>query len=100
MKIRKEKKEGKKEAVIKPKSILPGAIFVALVAAVIIFAVMLNVEKNALSDYEKGVVFFTARTIPEGQLLTEENIAEYIQSREIDISLIPEAALKIGRAHV
>lgn len=93
MKIRKEKKEGKKEAVIKPKSILPGAIFVALVAAVIIFAVMLNVEKNALSDYEKGVVFFTARTIPEGQLLTEENIAEYIQSREIDISLIPEAAL-------
>lgn len=92
MKIRKEKKEVKKEAVIKPKSILPGAIFAALVVAVIVFIVMLNVEKNALSDYEKGPIFITSQTIPEGQILTEENIEKYIQIKEIDKSLIPEAA--------
>lgn len=44
--MKKEKKE--------KRSILPGVIIVSLLVAAVVYAVLLNAEKTALSDYEKG----------------------------------------------
>lgn len=45
--MKKEKKE--------KRSILPGVIIVSLLVAAVVYAVLLNAEKTALSDYEKRV---------------------------------------------
>lgn len=76
----------------KGRSILPGAVLAALAASVIIYVVMLNVEKNALSDYEKGPVLTAVKEIPEGQVITAENAGEYVRAVEMDRKLISETA--------
>lgn len=73
-----------------------GGIAAAFVAAAAIFILMLQIEKNALADYEKGVIYVAAREIPEGTLLTEANISEYLERKELDISCIPDTALTDG----
>ena len=75
------------------RNVLPGAAFAALIAAIIVYCVMLNVEKNALADYEKGSILTTKCQVPEGTVFTEENVSEYVQSVEINVSLIPEQAV-------
>ncbi len=75
------------------KNILPGAAFAALIAAIIVYCIMLNVEKNALSAYEKGIVLVTSKDMPRGLVLTEDNIYTYFEEKEIDKQLIPEAAI-------
>lgn len=75
------------------KSILPGAIFSALIVAVIIFLVMLNTEKNMLLDYEKGMIFTTSKSIPQGEVITEKNYMEYFVEKEIDKTLITDVAI-------
>ena len=75
------------------KNILPKAALGALAAAVIVFCIMLNVEKNVLSDYEKGKVFVAAAEMEKGMVLTEENAGQYIEEKEMDKSLIPENAI-------
>ena len=62
----------------KERSILPGVIIVSLLVAVIVYAVMLNAEKTALSDYEKGPVYVTTKPVPKGTLIT----ADYITQKE------------------
>lgn len=91
MKIKKKKTSDEKEK--REKSILPGVIIVSLVVAVVAYAVMLNAEKAALSDYEKGAVYIAAKPIPKGQLITEANAREYLMLKEIDQSLIPVSAI-------
>ena len=73
----------------KERSILPGVIIVSLLVAVIVYAVMLNAEKTALSDYEKGTVYVTTKPVPKGTLIT----ADYITQKEVDKSLIPSGAV-------
>ncbi len=75
------------------KNILPKAAAAALLAAVIVFCIMLNVEKNAMAAYEKGKILVTARDIAEGVVLTPENAAQYLEEKEMDKSLIPQAAV-------
>ena len=65
----------------------------ALVAALAVFAVMLQLEKTALADYEKGVIYVAAARIPKGQKITSENAEQYLEQREIDRTLISAAAL-------
>ena len=72
----------------KERSILPGVIIVSLLVAVIVYAVMLNAEKTALSDYEKGTVYVTTKPVPKGTMIT----ADYITQKEVDKSLIPSGA--------
>ena len=91
MKIKKEKTPGEKEK--KEKSILPGVIIVSLIVGVVVYAVMLNAEKAALSEYEKGSVYISAKPIPKGQIITEANAGEYLILKEIDKSLIPASAI-------
>lgn len=75
------------------KSILPGAAFAALVAAIIVYCVMLNAEKNALADYEKKSIVAVKCAIPQGTVITEENADQLLEYKEIDIGLIPELAI-------
>lgn len=65
----------------------------ALVAALAVFAVMLQLERTALADYEKGVIYVAAARIPKGQKITSENAEQYLEQREIDRTLISAAAL-------
>lgn len=73
----------------KERSILPGVIIVSLLVAVIVYVVMLNAEKTALSDYEKGTVYVTTKPVPKGTIIT----ADYITQKEVDKSLIPSGAV-------
>lgn len=73
----------------KERSILPGVIIVSLLVAVIVYAVMLNAEKTALSEYEKGTVYVTTKPVPKGTMIT----ADYITQKEVDKSLIPSGAV-------
>lgn len=77
-----------------PKSqIWNGAIIAALIAAVAVFGVMLQMEKNVLTQYEKGVIFVAKKEIPKGLMITETNYWEYMEQRELDKSCIPPTAL-------
>ncbi len=70
-----------------------GGVITAMIAAAAVFAVMLQIEKNTLSDYEKGDVYIATESIPKGQTMTEENIGGYIEVQKADIKLIPETAV-------
>lgn len=70
-----------------------GGMAAALVAAVAVFAVMLQLEKSALTKYEKGTVYTAAAEIPKGQLITAENLNLYFQEKSLDKSCIPNSAL-------
>lgn len=70
-----------------------GGMAAALVAAVAVFAVMLQLEKSALTKYEKGTVYAAAAEIPKGQMITAENLSLYFQEKSLDRSCIPDSAL-------
>ncbi len=70
-----------------------GVCITAFTAAVSIFIILLQIEKNALAQYEKGLVYIAAETIPEGAVVTEENCEKYFELVETDKILIPASAL-------
>ena len=70
-----------------------GAGIAALVAAVAMFIVMVQVEKNVLENYEKGIVLVATHTIPKGKLITGENLSQYFTTMELDIGCIPDTAI-------
>lgn len=71
-----------------------GSIIAALLVAGILFFVMLQMEKNMLSEYEKAPVYVVAKTIPKGKLLTQENLAQYLIQEEMEKRLVPETAIQ------
>ncbi len=70
-----------------------GSILAALVAAVAVFAVMMQMERELLSQYERGEIFVASREIPEGMLITAENYWDYFAVMELDKKCIPGTAL-------
>lgn len=70
-----------------------GSMAAALVAAVSLYAVMLQTEKKMLSEYERGVIYVAAREIPGGTLIDNSNRETYLERAELDKSVIPPAAL-------
>lgn len=72
------------------KGFWPGVILVAFVAALVSFLIMLQVEKNALSAYEKVVVWCVQKELTKGTLITEQNWSEYFVQVEIDKNIAPE----------
>ncbi len=66
----------------------------ALVASVIIFLVMLQIERRALRGCEKGTAWVAACDIPEGLVLCQENWQEYLEQRQVDVELIPDTGIK------
>ena len=71
-----------------------GGVIAALVAAVTVFCVMLQVEKSALTGYEKGTVCMAVAEIPKGQQITAENYSEYFVLRDVDAGIISGAAIR------
>lgn len=70
-----------------------GGVVAALVASVAIFTAMVQMEKNILTQYEKGTIYTAVRDIPKGQLITEDNYQQYFSEQLLDKSCIPPTAL-------
>lgn len=70
-----------------------GSIIAALVAAVAVFAVMMQMEKNMLTRYEKGTILVATCGIPKGQVMGQDNYKNYLEMKEMDVNLIPETAV-------
>lgn len=67
--------------------------FLALGAAIIIYIVLVQFEKNQLSDYERAIIL-TARTeITKGTLINDKNRGEYFAEKEIEKKMIPADAV-------
>ncbi len=75
------------------KKLLPGAALAAFAAAVIVYGIMLNAQKNILTGYEKSHVLFASGEIKEGVELTADNVSEYVELREMDKALISESTV-------
>lgn len=67
-----------------------GMIAASFVAAVAVFAVLVQTEKKILSPLEKEVVYVAAVTIPKGVTITEEKMDNYIIAVEWDKACVPE----------
>lgn len=70
-----------------------GSIIAAGVVAIAVFAAMMQMEKNMLTKYEKGMMLKAVCAIPKGQILEKENGGQYLEVCEMDIQLIPENAV-------
>ena len=64
-----------------------------LVAAAL-FGVLVGVEKNILSDYEKESVVLCKTDIPKGTKITKENVNQYFYDYEVDIALVDDSCIK------
>lgn len=70
-----------------------GISLTALAAAVAMFVILVQMEKNVLAEYEKGEVYIAAHRIPKGQMITAENYMDYFIIKEMDKKLISDTAL-------
>lgn len=82
------KKDGRRTRII------TGGTIAALTASVAVFVCMIQMERNVLEQYEKGVIYTAASSIARGQMITEENYMEYFVEKELDKTCIPSTALK------
>jgi len=77
----------------KKRRLINGSMVAALVAAVAVFGVMLQIEKKALAAYEKAPIYTASREIPKGQMITEENSKEYFKEVMLEKTAIPDTAI-------
>lgn len=70
-----------------------GSIVAALIVAVSLYVMMLQIEKNMLADYEKGNIYVAIKDIPKGEIVKSENYEEYFGLRQLDKSCIPQTAI-------
>lgn len=75
------------------KKMLPGIILVAFVAAAATFFIMLQVEKNALSAYEKELVWCTNTELAKGLEITQHNQLQIFVQVEMDKSKVPDKVI-------
>lgn len=91
----KEKKKSIENRGWKSKSkIVLGIMLLSFAAAGILYAVMLQTEKKLLDGGEKRTVAVAKKMIPKGIVLDEENWDEFVELKEVDVSLIPHSAIK------
>lgn len=83
-----KKADGKKAGKIRT-----GGAIAALIAAVAVFCVMLQIEKNSLEEYEKAKVYAVTAQIPRGKVITQGNCDMYIACVERNKSDIPSNAI-------
>ena len=72
---------------------LPGIILAAFTAALISYVALLNVEKNALSAYEKAECWILAETLEKGTEITADSAALLFQRSQVDVQHIPQGAV-------
>jgi hypothetical protein len=78
----------------KKERIVPGIIAIAFVASAITFLLLLNIEKNILSNYEKVPVWIATANIQKSVEINQSNVEEYFEIIEIDKNIIPEYAVE------
>lgn len=71
-----------------------GSIIAALLGAIAVYLVMLQIEKNTLSQFEKVSVFVATGEIAKGQVINGENWQNYMCLKEIDKSCVPSTAVQ------
>ena len=81
---------------LQPGTVKKGGVIAAFVAAIVLFLVLLQIEKSVLEDYEKGTILVAASTIPGGQPLLAEECQSLLRQREMDKKLIPDSAVQTG----
>ncbi len=82
------------------RSILPVTIVSAFLASVVTFVVLLNVEKNILSNYERGNVWVLQEEMPAETECTEENLLRYFGQASVDKGMIPDGSIASPEALV
>ena len=75
------------------RKVLTPSIAAAFIASASVFGVLLKIEKDTLTKYEKGIIYTAAVEIPEGELITEGNYEAYFEKKELDKSCIPKTAI-------
>lgn len=75
------------------KRALPGVILAAFVAALVTYAVLLHMEKNALSAYEKADCWILTESLEKGTEIAQNNISLLFQRVQVDARHIPQEAL-------
>lgn len=70
-----------------------GGIIAALISAVAVFAVMVQMEKNILTQYEKETIYVAAAAIPRGEIVTEDNYLKFFVQQQLDSNCIPATAI-------
>ena len=72
---------------------LPGIMLAAFLASVITYVVLLNVEKNALSAYEKADCWVLTEELEKGTEITEENLNKIFDRVQVNAQYIPGEAV-------
>lgn len=83
----------KKEKSNRKRGLLPKLVGSFVVAAAL-FGVLIGVEKNILSDYEKEAVVLCRTEVPKGTKITEENVGKLFYTYEVDVALVDETCVK------
>ena len=71
------------------KNIIPGVILVAFLASIATFFLLLNMEKNALEDYEKVMVWTAKCELAKGFEINAKSISECFEQVEINKDRVP-----------
>lgn len=77
----------------KKRNIWPGVILAAFVSAMATFFILLQMEKNVLSDYEKVTVWCAGCELAEGLEITEQGLTDWLEQVEMDKKLVPGNAV-------
>lgn len=75
------------------KNILPGIMIIALLAAVSVFFILLNVESNILKSYEKIQCIRTREMVSEGHVVRPEELAMLFEVVYVDQGAVPQGYL-------
>lgn len=100
MRDKEQKRERHREAGGRMKRGLPGVILAAFAAAAITYVVLLNVEKNALSAYEKADCWILEEALEKGTELTGDHIDSLFRRTQVDVRHIPREAVTDPRTLV
>lgn len=93
MKMKKRERKAERMEPGQDRRVLTISIAAAFIASIAVFGVLLKIEKDTLTKYEKGTIYTAAVPIPRGELITEENCETYFEKKELDKSCIPETAI-------
>lgn len=61
----------------------------ALLSAIVVYVLLLNIEKNLLTGYEKETIWAVKAEFPEGKKIVEDEMEVYFEQVEMDKKLIP-----------
>lgn len=88
------KKKNKNAGVSSGKKGVAMKLLGSFLVAMALFGVLVGVEKNLLSDYEKVSVVLCKIDVPKGTKITKENVSQYFYDYEVDIALVNDTCIK------